>query len=79
MELSKKTDEAARKTAPLDESVSEGLFDVADLLLNLAADLLNSAVGFHVGIVRRLTDLFLDGALHIVGSACDLVLTLSAM
>ena len=51
----------------------EDFLDVANLLLNLAADFLTLAFALQIRIVGRFTHLFLDRADRLVGLASELV------
>jgi hypothetical protein len=52
---------------------SEDFLHLADFLLDLSAYLFAGAFAFQVRIVRQLAHLFLNGALHFVNLARDLI------
>src|SRR5580704_11219609 len=53
----------------------DGFFHLADFLLDFPAYLFANTFAFQVGIVRQFAHLFLNGALHFVNPACDLILS----
>jgi hypothetical protein len=51
----------------------DNFFHLADFLLDFPGNLLANTLAFQVGVVREFAHLFLDGALHFVNPACDLI------
>jgi hypothetical protein len=49
------------------------LLDIADLLLDLAADLLILAFSFEVRVIGGMADLFLDRTLRVVNGASNFI------
>jgi hypothetical protein len=56
------------------EPTFQKLFHVADLRLNLSANLLLGSLRFEIRLVGRLADLFFNLSLQFVGHALDFVL-----
>jgi hypothetical protein len=58
-----------------DSRFFDGLLHLTDFILDVPRDFFASTLPFQVGIVRPMTNLLLNHALHFVDLACDLVLS----